>query len=110
MKLVREYLNEKFTEDSDPIRDMGIGLLAELEKRYRWVSPEYKDHMRISDIIAKAHGDSDKENRLARTMAKLITDREKAYRRYLAAKQRGGSNWEVTRIFLERAFELSGMK
>jgi hypothetical protein len=25
MKLVREYLNEKFTEDSDPIQDMGIG-------------------------------------------------------------------------------------
>ena len=26
MKLVREYINEKFTSDSDPIRDMGIGI------------------------------------------------------------------------------------
>jgi len=25
MKLVREHINEKFTEDSDPIHDMGIG-------------------------------------------------------------------------------------
>ena len=24
-KFVKEYLNEKFTEDSDPIADMGIG-------------------------------------------------------------------------------------
>ena len=25
MKLVREYINEKFTEESDPIKDLGIG-------------------------------------------------------------------------------------
>jgi hypothetical protein len=25
MKLVREHINEKFTEDSDPIQDIGIG-------------------------------------------------------------------------------------
>jgi len=32
VKLVREHINEKFTEDSDPINDMGIGI-AELMKR-----------------------------------------------------------------------------
>ena len=32
MKLVREHINEKFTEDSDPIEDMGIGLKAKIEK------------------------------------------------------------------------------
>jgi hypothetical protein len=26
MQIVREYINEKFTEDSDPIHDLGIGL------------------------------------------------------------------------------------
>ena len=26
MKIVREHINEKFTEDSDPISDMGIGI------------------------------------------------------------------------------------
>jgi hypothetical protein len=26
MKLVREYINEKFVEDSDPVHDLGIGL------------------------------------------------------------------------------------
>jgi len=25
MKIVKEYLNEKFTDESDPIKDMGIG-------------------------------------------------------------------------------------
>jgi hypothetical protein len=32
MKLVREYINEKFTEDSDPIHDMGIGLRHKIEE------------------------------------------------------------------------------
>ena len=38
MKLVRENINEKFTEDSDPVRDMGIGkeaMFKDLEKRVR---------------------------------------------------------------------------
>ena len=26
MKLVREYINEKFTDDSDPVKDLGIGI------------------------------------------------------------------------------------
>jgi hypothetical protein len=29
MKLIREHINEKFIEDSDPIVDMGIGLLSD---------------------------------------------------------------------------------
>jgi ankyrin repeat protein len=41
MKLVRENINEKFTDDdSDPITDMGIGLLKQLKddysKQYSW--------------------------------------------------------------------------
>jgi hypothetical protein len=35
MKLVRENINEKFVEDSDPIYDMGIGIKYKLDK---WVS------------------------------------------------------------------------
>jgi hypothetical protein len=30
MKLVREHINEKFTEDSDPIKDMRIGLSKQI--------------------------------------------------------------------------------
>ena len=26
MKLVREYINEKFSDKSDPVKDMGIGI------------------------------------------------------------------------------------
>jgi hypothetical protein len=32
MKLVREYINEKFTEDSDPIKDLEIGLIEQVRK------------------------------------------------------------------------------
>ena len=31
MKLVKEYINEKFTEDSDPLNDMGIGIVKLIE-------------------------------------------------------------------------------
>lgn len=34
MKVVREHINEKFSEESDPIRDLGIGL-AQYEKKYQ---------------------------------------------------------------------------
>ena len=32
MKLVREHINEKFTDDSDPIKDMGIGKRCQIKK------------------------------------------------------------------------------
>ena len=32
MKLVREHINEKFTEDSDSVTDMNIGMEAKLKK------------------------------------------------------------------------------
>lgn len=116
MKLVRESLFEKFTDESDPLYDMGIGLLPtfekELQQKYRWTRHNWvepKDRMRIQDIVKKAGGDDAKENKLAETMCKLIGDRLKAYRRFLAAKEEGGMNWEVTKIFLRRAAELAGL-
>jgi len=117
MKLVRESLYEKFTEEGDPLHDMGIGLLPkyekELEAKYKWSRDslaEPKDRMRIRDIISKANGNEAKENKLAETMCKLITDAKKAYRRYLAAKVIRGMSWEPTRIFLRRAGELAGIR
>jgi hypothetical protein len=92
-KEIKEYINEKFTEDSDPIHDLGIGV-------------EQKDLMRINDIIKKAHGYSWEEKKLAETMCKLITDKNKAFRRYLAAKSIKGDSWPVTKIFLRRAKQL----
>jgi len=32
MKIVKEYINEKFTDESDPIHDMGIGLQHKIIK------------------------------------------------------------------------------
>ena len=45
MKLVREHINEKFSEESDPIRDMGIGgvsMLKEFNKEYKETIRKYK--------------------------------------------------------------------
>lgn len=33
MKFVREYINEKFEEDSDPIKDLDIGYKEEFNTR-----------------------------------------------------------------------------
>ena len=114
MKLVKEYLYEKFTEDSDPIEDMRIGLkpkIEALEKIYMWVRPEIKDYERIRNIFSKSNKNSEKERMYAQNMAKAITDPEKAYRRYKAAKYIGEINgkeaWDVTNIFLMRALELN---
>ena len=37
MKLVREHINEKFQDESDPIKDMGIGMIGEIK---HWMETE----------------------------------------------------------------------
>ena len=48
MKLVKEHINEKFKEDSDPIEDMGIGLYPKMKKFIKevddYLNPEYHSH------------------------------------------------------------------
>lgn len=112
MKLVREHIYEKFTQDSDPVSDMGIGLKVKLEKLLRdnrelnWERITTKDRARINNIIHKSQGNSEKERMYARNMAAAIEDRYKAYRRYLAAKEIGGEEWDVTMIFLQKVLEI----
>jgi hypothetical protein len=63
-----------------------------------------KDRMRVNDIVRKSKGDIDKEISLTRTMAKAITDYEKAFRRGMAAE---GENFQdMAEIFYDRAEEL----
>ena len=53
MQIVREYINEKFTEDSDPIHDMSIGLYA---KRNFHTEEEFLQFMKSTiPIILKVH-------------------------------------------------------
>lgn len=110
------FIFEKFTEDSDPIMDMGIGMLAKLNKlkskypKIKWETAEAKDYRRIRDLVSKSKGNPEKERIYARNMAKAITDSHKAYRRYLAAKYQNGEDWDVTNIFLVRALELFGIQ
>jgi hypothetical protein len=67
---------------------------------------EAKDVMRIQDIIKKAAGNTAKESQLADTMARLITKKDKAMRRYEAAFQVLGKDHNVTNIFAQKAVEL----
>jgi len=43
MKIVRERINEKFTEDSDPIEDMGIGLINYVKKARKNLYNAYEE-------------------------------------------------------------------
>jgi hypothetical protein len=43
MKVVRENINEKFTEDSDPVEDMNIGMKVKLKKFAEQVSIDPDD-------------------------------------------------------------------
>ena len=59
MKLVREHINEKFTEDSDPIHDLGIGM-DELIKRFA-IETTYDHRYYKEDLlyICASHGKSE---------------------------------------------------
>jgi hypothetical protein len=52
MKLVKEHINEKFSEDSDPISDMGIGKLSlkEIRKILRNVKQKFKELLPTDQI------------------------------------------------------------
>jgi ankyrin repeat protein len=54
MKIVREHINEKFVEDSDPVTDMGIGTRAQIS---RWM--EERRQLDTDDnalVLCAAHG------------------------------------------------------
>lgn len=70
------------------------------------LNEDAKDEMRISDIIKKSNGHKDKEIQLASAMAKVITDKGKAIRRYEACVKLLDKNDPVTIVFGERANEL----
>jgi len=48
MKLVREHINEKFTDESDPIQDMGIGMIQKIKDWLNHITRIY-GHYNIVD-------------------------------------------------------------
>lgn len=65
-----------------------------------------KDIMRVNDIVKKSVGSELKMVQLATTMCKLITDKNKAYDRGVAAEQILGKDHPVTKTFFDRALAL----
>lgn len=65
-----------------------------------------KDVQRVQDIITKSAGNDAKMLTLTNTMCKLITDKNKAFDRAMAADQILGTEHPVTKAFLDRATAL----
>jgi len=63
MKIVREHINEKFSEESDPVHDLGIGIIHAIEKfcdkHRKVIMPTYecdeKDIMLLICVDRKKH-------------------------------------------------------
>ena len=55
MKYVKEHIDEKFTEDSDPIRDMGIGIEYKLKQwcKEQHISFDDKDEVLFQCVSKK---------------------------------------------------------
>lgn len=71
-------------------------------------SYDSKDEMRVNDIIGKSNNNTAKQESLSQQMAKAITDKAKAIRRFNAAKTILGAEHVVSKIFASRAQELGG--
>lgn len=70
------------------------------------INEDAKDEMRINDIVKKSSGNQDKQIQLANTMAKSISDKGKAIRRYEAAVKLLSSSDPIAVAFATRANEL----
>jgi hypothetical protein len=56
MKLVKEYINEKFTDESDPIQDMGIGIEHILKDYYeKFFLEDKKSNFEYADSDTASH-------------------------------------------------------
>lgn len=49
MKIVKEHINEKFEQESDPIKDMGIGMEKEIEKFKEFVNTDRNVIINLND-------------------------------------------------------------
>ena len=57
MKLVREHINEKFTEDSDPVADMEIGAKHLIHKWFESVRVDRSKYTIDDNLNIKVKGD-----------------------------------------------------
>jgi hypothetical protein len=89
MKIVREHIDEKFTEDSDPIRDMGIGMKQQYEKWVRdsfnkqgrnfWPQP-FEDDVNLALQVCTYYGKQDFVEYLLNLGADIHDDIERPLR------------------------------
>ena len=56
MKLVREHINEKFTEDSDPVEDLGLGTYQQILKWLKEIYPKDNINKNTALVYCVKHG------------------------------------------------------
>ena len=66
-----------------------------------------KNYKRVNDMLAKAPGDNEAQERLAQRQANAITDEMKALNRAFVAKELGQEH--IFEIFFRRAYELGSV-
>jgi len=98
MKVVKEYINEKFVKDSDPIQDMGIGfghwlddVQSELSK-YLMEDDDINNLEDAEEYINVAYNELEKlyqKALSAKEAAKIVYDDPKIYKQW----QRNKFNW-----------------
>jgi hypothetical protein len=81
LKIVREYINEKFTEDSDPIHDMSIGVLT----RYPISVKQYRS-MNFDNLLNHPYFRKFLMNIYNSKNFKVITNFSKNHKRFLLEK------------------------
>jgi hypothetical protein len=70
MKLVREHINEKFTQDSDPIEDLEIGIIKSIKK---WLITHDIFNFEINkDLTIDVHSDVDISGKLNGNLPEYI--------------------------------------
>lgn len=101
---IKNHQSEEITKDEEEIslEPVVAALDVDLGEAKNPEEITEKDKMRISDIIKKAAGNKRKMMDLAMQMAKSITDKYKAMRRWKAAEEEP----EIADIFKKRAEEL----
>ena len=76
------FVNEKFTEKSDPVKDMGIGIKVKIEKLHKKWDKEFKDNIegaadsqtKLSDALTVVNHGDDIFGKKEYVAGKMVTD------------------------------------
>jgi len=105
LKIIKEHINEKFTQESDPIYDIGIGDFA------TWDNLRVGDILRIKKPILISDGSENSYlvinqiDRIGHTNISIYYDYYLNIYNLLQNEISHSSGWELSKDFFEEHFE-----